>query len=71
MTKTPEDKTLEELAHDAVILHGMIEGLEILHDDNSEAGRNAVSAFMEVVKRRADCLAFALNEGRRREEAAQ
>lgn len=60
--KSEWNKTPEELTHDAIMLSAMLEGLEILIDDNSDEGRNAASALIPVLADRSSDLAAALSE---------
>lgn len=53
-------KTLSDCAHEAAMLHGLADGLDILLDDEAPRARNAAFALARELVHKAEALAEAL-----------
>ena len=72
MTEQPKAKSLSECQHDAVMLHGLLRGLDVLQNNDTERdAREGIVALIDLAKEKAGLLSEDLDrlEGQLRKEA--
>ena len=74
MTDASKVKNLRDCQHDAVMLHGLLRGLDVLQNNDTERdAREGIVALIDLAKEKAGILSEDLDrlEGALRAEAAQ